>query len=188
MKAKKCKVCREEFIPTKPLQAVCGFSCALTKARQDRQKTEQRAGRVARAELRVAKEKAKTRSQWMKEAQAVFNGFIRERDYDLPCISCDRRHDGQYHAGHYLPTSTKPSLRFNEFNNNKQCSACNNHLHGNLILYRIALIKKIGMAKVRWLEGPHEQVKYTIPELQEIKAKYTAMARELKRGREESWR
>ena len=35
-----------------------------------------------------------------------------------------------------------PSLRFNTHNVHKQCSACNNHLSGNMIEYRINLIAK----------------------------------------------
>lgn len=184
MKAKKCKVCKSEFIPDKPLQMVCGFFCALTKAREDRKKSDAKACRVARVELRVAKERIKSRGQWIKEAQQAVNSFIRERDHGLPCISCGRDHQGQWHAGHYRPTSTNPELRFHEANIHKQCSACNNHLHGNLTEYRKGLIRKVGMEMVEWLEDVHSPAKFAIPDLQEIKKTYNQKARELKRKRE----
>ena len=184
MKSKKCKVCKCLFHTLMPLAQVCSMSCAIEKAKRDREKREEKACRIARVELRVAKQKAKTRGQWMKEAQAAFNSFVRERDYVEPCISCSRYHTGQYHAGHYMPTSTRPSLRFDERNVHKQCSACNNHLHGNLALYRVALVKMFGADFIEWLEGQHEPAKYTIEQLKEIKKTYNQKARELKRKRE----
>lgn len=186
MKAKKCKVCKCSFYTLMPLAQVCSMSCAIEKAKQDREKAEKKACRIARVELRVAKERIKSRGQWIKEAQQAVNAFIRARDHELPCISCGRHHQGQWHAGHYRPTSTNPELRFNEANIHKQCSACNNHLHGNLTNYRSGLIQRIGMDRVEWLESKHGPAKYTIEELKEIKAKYTRMARELKRNREEA--
>jgi len=40
-------------------------------------------------------------------------------------------------------------------------------------MYRQALIEKIGIDKVEWLEGPHEPQKYTVDDLISIKAEYT---------------
>lgn len=132
-------------------------------------------------ETRERKESLKSRGDWIKEAQAQFNRYVRARDYELPCISCQRYHEGQYHAGHYRSVGGNPELRFEELNNNKQCAPCNNHLSGNLVDYRINLIKKIGLDKVEWLEGPHEPKKYTIEEIKDIKAKYRKLANELEK-------
>ena len=106
-------------------------------------------------------------------AQKAFNAFIRARDIDLPCISCDRYHDGRYDAGHYKSVGSSPELRFNEDNCHKQCHwNCNINLSGNIENYRINLVKKIGVDKVEWLEGPHEPKKYTCEELKEIELLY----------------
>lgn len=184
VKIKKCVVCKCEFKAIKSTAAVCSFECARDKVIADRIKADAKACRIARVELRVAKERIKSRGQWIKEAQQAVNAFIRERDHGLPCISCGRDHQGQWHAGHYRPTSTNPELRFTEQNIHRQCSACNNHLHGNLTNYRISLIRRIGLEAVEWLEGKHEPAKYTIDELKEIKKTYSQKARELKRNRE----
>lgn len=66
-------------------------------------------------------------------------------------------------------------------NVHKQSAPCNNHLSGNQAEYRKRLIKKIGEAEVLRLESDHEPKHYTIDDLKEIKAKYTAMAKELKK-------
>jgi hypothetical protein len=50
---------------------------------------------------------------------------------------------------------------------------------GNILEYRIRLVKKIGQSAVDWLEGPHEAKRYTIDELKEIKARYRRLLREL---------
>lgn len=172
MRNKKCKVCKTTFTPARPLQAVCSPSCAIEKAKVMRE-------RAAKKEYRAEKEKQKGRDEWIKDAQDAFNAYIRQRDADLPCISCGRHHQGQYHAGHYRTRGAHPELRFNELNVHKQCAPCNDHLHGNLINYRIELIKRIGQDKVDWLEGKHEPAKYTIEQLKAIKTEYTKKRKEL---------
>jgi len=148
-------------------------------AQKKRINSEKVVQKAQKRELMAEKERIKSRGDWMKEAQAAFNKWIRARDIDQPCISCGSHNRSAWDAGHYRTTAAAPELRFNEFNNNKQCVQCNQHQHGNLIEYRIGLIKKIGIDRVEWLEGPHEPAKYTIEQLKEIKAKYSRLAREL---------
>ena len=81
-----------------------------------------------------------------------------------------------------MATSIRPSLRFNEDNVHKQCQPCNTHLHGNLLSYRIELIKKIGQDKVDLLESAPEYKKWSITELEEICIKYRKLAREANNG------
>lgn len=175
LKPKKCRVCPTVFAPRTSLQICCSPRCAGEYAKSSRERKE---ARESRKEYREAKDKTKSRADWIKEAQKSFNDWVRARDALAPCISCGRYHQGQYHAGHYRTTKAAPELRFCEINVWKQCSVCNNHLSGNILEYRINLIKK-GI-DVEWLEGPHEPKKYTIPELQEIKAVYKQKLKDLK--------
>lgn len=85
------------------------------------------------------------------KAQTVFNKWIRERDKELPCISCQTGTPTQ--AGHYLSQGHHSALRYNEYNTNAQCVRCNMFLSGNLINYRKNLVKKIGEDKVVELEN-----------------------------------
>lgn len=177
---KTCKVCRTPFEPRAPMQKVCSPECAISLAVSTRGKAEKVAAVKERRADKVKREKLKSRAQWAKEAQASFNAWVRVRDADLPCISCGRHHTGQYHAGHYLSRGARPELAFDERNCHKQCAPCNTHLSGNAVLYRVALIGKIGTASVEWLEGPHEPKKYTIEQYKAIKAEYARRARELR--------
>ena len=172
-KPKKCKVCKEPFTPLRPLARVCSPDCALKMLRQADEKIE-------RADLKARKEAVKTRREWMAEAQSAVNAYVRERDKDLPCISCGRHHEGQYHAGHYLSRGAHPELALDPLNIYKQCQPCNTHLSGNQINFRKGLIERIGLAEVEWLEGPHEPSKPNIEKLKAIKENYRLMLKELK--------
>jgi hypothetical protein len=108
------------------------------------------------------------RSFQLKKTQQIFNEYIRRRDRANSCISCCRFHTGQYHAGHYRTVGANPELRFNDRNCHKQCSACNNHLSGNIVNYRITLIRRFGVQFVEYLEGPHEPKRYTIENLKTL--------------------
>jgi hypothetical protein len=177
MKPKKCKVCAVEFEPVRSFQKACSPKCAISLVESEKVK---KRAKVLRKEKKARKEKLKSRSDWLREAQAAVNAYIRARDRDEPCISCGRHHEGQYHAGHYRSVGSAPELRFNELNIWKQCSSCNNYLSGNLIEYRKRLLEKIGQEKLDWLEGQHEPKKYTIEQIREIKALYKLKIKELK--------
>jgi len=137
----------------------------IIKAKIQREKKERLDKRQQRGHL-------KTLSHHKKETQVVFNKYIRKRDEKLPCISCQRHHRGQYHAGHYLSVGAHPELRFNENNCHKQCSVCNNHLSGNQIKYRVNLVKKIGLKSVEELETNQMQYKHTKELLSKLKSLY----------------
>ncbi|MEM0651864.1 recombination protein NinG [Klebsiella huaxiensis] len=189
---RKCTVCREWFHPARDGQFVCSFECANAhgkaandaakadaqmKAKQQ-QKKAAKGERKRQAERRMA---VKPISYFIKQAQQAFNDFIRYRDRHLVCISCDRHHEGQYHAGHFRTTGANPELRFDEDNCHKQCSVCNNHLSGNLTAYRPALIAKIGQARFDVLIGPHVLPKWSREDYIRIRDEYRAKLRDLKK-------
>ena len=182
---KRCPSCRVMFTKARDSQAVCGeIECAIAygKSEKGRAIAGKVLAEVGRREIKVRKEKLKNRADHLKDTQVAFNAWIRARDADLPCISCGRHHEGQYHAGHYRTVGANPELRFEPLNAWKQCAPCNNHLSGNLINYRISLLQRIGEEKVAWLEGPHQAKKHTIEELKAMTADYRAKTKELKKG------
>lgn len=187
--ARKCRHCKTELPKVKDCQDVyqkngyCDLdhmvAHGLAKSKETKEKAE-------RKELKARKEKLKSKGDHAREAQAQFNKFIRLRDKGLACISCGNMPNyGEYvggsgiHAGHYRSVGACPELRFEELNVNVQCVHCNVHKSGNAIDYRIGLIKKIGIDKVEWVEGPHEPAKYSIDDLKQIKADYKAKIKEL---------
>lgn len=175
----KCKTCKAPATIKVQMNHFCSVDCAYVHARKLQDKAREAKEDKAKRLHQEKKKALKTRAEWLKEAQAEFNRFIRLRDKDLPCISCGRYHQGQYHAGHYLTVGANPELRFTEENCHKQCAPCNNHLSGNIVNYRKRLIDKIGAARLEWLEGKHEPLKLTIEQIQEIKTKYRNKCKEL---------
>jgi hypothetical protein len=180
---KRCPSCRVMFTPARDSQAVCGeIECAIAHGQSEkgRATTRKALADVERREIKVRKEKLKSRAEHLKDTQQAFNAWVRERDAELPCISCGRHHQGKYDAGHYRTVGSNPALRFEPLNCHRQCSPCNTQLSGNIVNYRIALVKRIGAEQVDWLEGPHEAKKYTVEELKAMTADYQAKTRELK--------
>lgn len=157
------------------MQKVCfDAKCAAEWAKSEREKAE-------RKELRQRKDKIKSRSEWIKEAQAAFNAYIRVRDHDLPCISCQRHHTGQYHAGHFRTVKAAPQLRFNTKNCHKQCMPCNAHLSGNITEYRINLVKRIGVDNVEWIERNQGEARYSSDYAKRVKRIFRKKERLYKR-------
>ena len=173
-----CPVCSQPFIKMKIGQKTClNPRCALTYSREQ---SAQKAKAEETKKLKIRKLEVKPLSWFAKKAQKAFNEFIRERDRNEPCISCQRHHSGQYHAGHYKTVGAKSELRFNEDNCHKQCSVCNNHLSGNLAEYRINLINKIGIKRVEALESHNEPVKHGREDYEQIEKHYKKKLKELR--------
>ena len=188
---RKCKVCDEWFIPAYANIRWCcpehGAIYAMelrakekVKSEAKRIKAKHEAEKADRKRLAEKKQQVKPLSYFIKQAQQAFNEFIRYRDREDACISCGRHHEGQYHAGHFRTTGANPELRFNEDNVHKQCAPCNNHLSGNLIAYRPALIAKIGQARFDSLMGPHEMPKWKREDYIRIRDEYRAKLKAMK--------
>jgi len=188
---KKCAVptCRASFVPRASFQTWCSPDCGVVIARAKQEKKRKALAQVERREIKVRKEKLKSRADHLREAQAAVNEYVRLRDAHLPCISCDSMPNdndlmtgSRWDAGHYRSVGACPELRFEPLNIHRQCVKCNRNLSGNAVEYRIRLVQRIGAEAVAWLEGLHEPRKYTVDEIKTIKAEYRAKARELKRG------
>lgn len=178
MKQKTCKICKNKFLPERQMQSVCSYECSLEYGKKhlsnevkEKKKQDSKAKREFKQNDKV----------FLKElAQKVFNTYIRMRDKGLPCISCGTTNDIQYHASHFKPAGGYSYLRFDENNVHKSCSRCNSQLAGNLIPYREALIKKIGIEEVERLEQPNQIKTWSVEEYQEIIKKYRQKTKELK--------
>ena len=172
-----------------------------------RKRTERLRAKAVRAQEVEAKNAAKRDrerrmavkplSYWMARAQTQFNKFIRARDIGLPCVSCGATESeveskqgwkvgGAWDCGHYLSVGSHPELRFEQDNAARQCKSCNGGSgnysrknHQTAKDYRAELIKRIGLERVEWLEGPHEPKRYRKEDYQAIEAEYKAKLKEL---------
>lgn len=183
---KTCSVCKTEFTPTRPLQKVCGPVCALAHAKAKESRQRKAIEKVERREIRAAKERIKSRAEYLKEAQAVMNRYVRLRDAHLGCVSCDKpaTWPGQWHCSHFRSVGAAPHIRFNLWNMHKACSICNNHLSGNIAEYLPRLIERIGAERVEALQCDSRIVRYDIPYLKRLKAVFAKKCRRLEKIRE----
>lgn len=108
-------------------------------------------------------------SDLKKIAQRAVNKFIRERDADEPCMACQKPCRDGGDASHFVAQGSSGFLRYHPDNIWKCCTSCNRYKHGNLLEFRINLVKKIGVERVEWLEEHRNDVKrWTREELEEI--------------------
>jgi len=187
VKPKKCKACGELFTPFQTTQKACSVKCAMDIAKE-------KADKKYRKETRIRKEKLKTRSQWIQDAEKYARKYARERDKAEPCISCGRYdYEIEYHGvggkwdgGHYRSKGAAPELRLHPLNIHKQCKSCNGgsgkYTKKNATVqqsYEVNLREKIGDDMVDWLNGPHEPQKWFVDDLKEIKAYYKEQLKRL---------
>ncbi len=178
LKPKPCAHCAREFMPARPLQAVCGPICASRHVKASK--------KAERAQTRARKAAIKTIPQLIKEAQHAFNAYIRERDRQQPCICCGRplsvdggsgSTGGDFDCGHYRSVGSAPHLRFDERNAHGQTKFCNRHGAGRAVDYRIGLIGRIGQREVEALESDNRIHKWQREELIAIRDDYRARVR-----------
>lgn len=174
-RVRKCAVkgCANRFQPRNMGHKCCGAECAEIFAVAERKRLDAKQTRERKIAMR-------SRTDWLRDAQAAFNAWIRERDAALPCISCGRFHTGAYDAGHYRSVGAQPALRFHEDNVHKQCVPCNQHKSGNAVEYRLGLIARIGVDRVAFLEQEHPPAKHTIEQAKAIRDQYRAKLRALR--------
>lgn len=188
-KPKKCKnpACGISFPPQRLGQAVCSPKCGLAIKDVNQAKARKSLAQVERREIKVRKEKLKSRGEHMREAQQAFNEYIRTRDQAAGhlCISSGKLLDwsgNAVDAGHYRSVGSAPHLRFDERNCHAQSKQDNRFLSGNAVDYRIGLIARIGQEAVDALEADQSVRKYSVEQIKGIKAYYRAKTRELKRA------
>lgn len=160
-KTKQCKFCKSKTEVDKGIVINMSFFCSfdhaakhgikVSNASKKRQLAKKK--KDDRVVMKARKESVKPKSKWLSELQAVFNKYVRLRDINDGCISCDKDKywQGQWHASHYFSRGHSSALRFNLHNVHKSCSVCNSHLSGNIGEYTPRLIDKIGYDKLEEL-------------------------------------
>lgn len=180
-KPKTCKFCKTKFTPARPLQFVCSPTCAYKYQQRQNEIRQEEADIESRRQWRKRKAALKPLKHWEDMTQRVINDYVRERDRELPCISCGTWDTAQWEAGHYRSRGAASHLRYVEDNIHKQCHRCNAELSSNAVPYRAALVIKIGLERVLALENNNTPHRYTREELDTLRASYRAKTRALKK-------
>lgn len=186
LKPNRCKHCKVRMPEDKARhvlheECIAPFLEKLSAKKAADRKKKERAQRVVD---KATRERLQRIPDLAKLAQRAFNGYIRERDRlaGHPCISSGRALDwsgNAVDAGHYRSVGAASHLRFNEDNCHAQSKHDNQYKAGNVVDYRINLIRRIGLERVEALEASNEPHKWTADELRDIRATYTAKRKEI---------
>ena len=174
-RTKKCKYCKDQFEPYLSTQKCCFKpECIRLFVAEAKEKQWKKTKKEKKAELMTVQD-------WVKIAQTAFNAYIRERDKDKGCISCGKKLDKKFDAGHFLNANNHWAVRFDEDNVHGQCVECNRWKHGNLLNYSDGLVERIGHERKHALSiYLKETRKFSIEELKEITATYKQKLKDLK--------
>ena len=201
---KRCRVesCRTLFVPARMGQAVCSPACAIIDAPKNQDRARKAMAQVERADTKVRKEKLKSRSEFLHEAEKAVRDY--RRTYELSigsgCISCGESQEsilnaqgwkvgGAFDGGHFMGKGARPELRLLPENIWLQCKSCNSgsYMHarkGYTVSqgFRSGLIDRIGLEAVEALESDHTPRKYATEDLKAIKDEYREKLKVLKRA------
>jgi hypothetical protein len=172
IKPKKCRICKQKFIPVRAIQPVCpNFDCMVTYANKSAEKAAIAREKKAKREHKAKKEAIKPWQKWFDECKAIAQKYARLRDRFDGCISCEKpaHWHGQWHGSHFKPAGNFKAIALNLLNIHKACSECNNFKSGNGVEYNDRLILKIGQGKVDWLKSQTQPHRHSIEYLQRYK-------------------
>ena len=169
----RCKNCKQKFEPIRFNHKYClKDECIKAFVSEVKEKTWKETKTRMKSDL-------KTTQDWLKEAQIIFNKYIRLRDMGLPCVSCNTI-PKKKNAGHYFSSGGHSNVRFDEDNVHLQCEHCNTFLSGNLLNYQIGIEKRIGADRLIELQGKaHLEKRWSVDELKEIIKEYKTKVRQL---------
>ena len=183
---RRCKQTKNEipaFSKSETLWHKKGFSSIDAMVQHGMDKANQARERQHKAETKTRRDKIKSKTEWLAEAQTAFNAYVRLRDRGKPCVSCDKPDNGthQRHASHYRSVGACSGLRFNLKNVYASCQQCNTTKSGNLLEFRIRLKARYGESLVDWLESQNEPRRYEIEYLKRLKALFNKKTRIIKK-------
>lgn len=114
-------------------------------------------------------------------AVGTFQSWIKHRDKDKGCYTCDTKNKVMYHASHYFKKELYSRSIFDEAFCKKCCDHCNVGLNGNLDVFKERLIKEMGVEyfeKEEMFASWYGNYKWDRIELVEIIEKYQAKLKE----------
>lgn len=125
---------------------------------------------------RKRKQKTKSRSQLVKELDAIFSRYIRLNNIDYnwlcKCVTCGAKvHWKNIQNWHFI-TRGNYKYRRREDNCFPQCMPCNIYKSWNYISYTLFMIWKYWEDFVRNMQEDKELVKISTPEIREMIEKY----------------
>lgn len=178
--------CRQFATGGNGVTAWASIDCAIKIAEKRRTKAAAEKAKEERKSIKARKERLKGRRDYLKEAQAAWNSYVRMRDFGKPCASCGatpgQKFGGTMDCSHYRSVGAAPHLRFHLHNAAAACVKCNRHLGGNVVALRAGLVARIGAEKVEAVERNNAIRRFDIMYLQRIKKIFARRAAKIRKA------
>ena len=135
---------------------------------------DKRSGKRPPKKKRTQAELMKDESFWHAKVANECHSYVKERDVDEACISCQQLTAYQWDAGHFKSQAGFPAMKYNTFNIYKQCRRCNaraGNINGGKVFrkgYVSGLISRHGTARLLYLEAEHKLKRYSTAELKRL--------------------
>jgi hypothetical protein len=175
-RTRKCSVCKTPFQPRSMTHKACKPECAAAHIAAEKARKDKRERQEGLAKL-------KRRADYLKEAQAAWNKYVRLRDAGKPCCSCgampEQKYGGTMDCSHYRSRGSAPHLKFHLHNAAAACVKCNRFLGGNVAALRAGLIERIGLEKILAVEANNTPRKFDQAYLIRIKKIFAKKAKRL---------
>lgn len=137
-----------------------------------------------RKKKREFKEINKSIQKLIQEARVPFQVWIKFRDANKGCVSCNTTESDIYDAGHFKKAEVFTGLIFDERNVHKQCRKCNRYLNGNEGEYRKRLVSRFGQEWIDKLDEDADKSRkfsWSREALSELKERYKKLIKEQKK-------
>jgi len=188
---RKCRFCRCEIPkrvnkPKTPEERVQnnGFCSIAHLLAHQKDKQLQQILKAQAKEHRAAKKKKSTAE---KNGTDMLHKYIRERDHEKKCSTCDALLVEGYDAGHYRSVGSAKELQVCPINIHGQCRKCNqgyNHKYhrdkrGTSERYEAELRKRLSNELVDWIKGPHKPARLRDEDYRYLYMVYSRLRRHL---------
>ena len=207
--ARRCKFCKSIALPPaaqcKDITNKKGY-CSI-KCLADHQSEKRIAAREKKARAQRKKDKAavvelnRKDLKWQhKQTQPAYNRmrvleemkWFKDRELEPVCISCGKP-NMDWCCGHFKTVGAQGVLRYDRLNTYLQCNRyCNKGLSGNIEGnkttrgYKKGLVDRFGDDEaqriIEYCEAHTEAYKWTCDELEEMRAEFSRLGRELKQS------
>jgi hypothetical protein len=165
MKPKKCRFCKTEFTPkVSTTEVCCSYKCAIELSKIIVTKQRNQNKRLERDKLKSG---LMTKGDYEKALQTKINYMVRLIDEGCRCIACNKYKD-KFDAGHMMPTSTHPFLRFHLMNIWAECRYDNSYKSSKFD-YVDGLIREFGQDIFDYITGLKLEWKDLSWEIHELK-------------------
>jgi len=158
IKAKKCRICQEKFIPKNiSTEVVCEkYDCKVTYAMQIVEK--QRKAKKLEEKRTAAEQKKKMTVDIMSDdkyrssvLQPVINEIARLIDFGQPCIATENY--GKENGGHYISVGANRTICLNLHNIHIQSFESNHWKSGDTLKYQGGIIRVYGEEYLEYMNG-----------------------------------